>query len=184
MSERQKMLNGLPYDAGSAELVELRKAAQLLIRLYNQTVIGDEQRESLLTDLLGAWNGAVICPPFHADYGANIYFGPGCFVNFGGVMLDVCEIRLGARVQIGPNVQLLTADHPRQAAARATGVEWGRPIVIGDDVWIGGGAIILPGVTIGAGAIVGAGAVVTRDVASGVTVAGNPARQLQSGQTA
>jgi maltose O-acetyltransferase len=177
-TEREKMRAGAPYDPGDAELVALRKTAQRLMRDYNATVYGDEGRGELLTALLGSWNGAVIRPPFHVDYGCNIHFGPGCFVNYGAVVLDVCDVRIGARTQIGPYVQILTADHPRTPEARATGAEWGRPITIGADVWIGGGAILCPGVTIGDGAIIGAGAVVTRDVLAGVTVAGNPARPL------
>ena len=175
---RRAMLAGLPYDPEDAELTALRRRAQALMRAYNATIDGEDR--SLLSDLLGTWNGAVIRPPFHVDYGVHIHFGPGCFLNYGCVFLDVAEIRLGARVQVGPMVQVLTADHPREAHRRAAGEESGRPVAIGDDVWIGAGALILPGVTIGAGAIVGAGAgaVVTRDVAAGATVAGNPARPI------
>jgi maltose O-acetyltransferase len=176
LSERDKMLSGAPYDPGCAELVSIRKRAQALMRSYNQTILGDADRPVLMQELLGTWNGAVIRPPFYADYGVNIHFGPGCFANFNLVVLDVCEVRIGARTQIGPNVQILTADHPRDAASRAKGIEWGCPISIGEDVWIGGGAIILPGVTIGDGAIIAAGAVVTRDVPAGATAKGNPAR--------
>jgi maltose O-acetyltransferase len=100
------------------------------------------------------------------------------FLNFGCILLDVCPIRIGDKTQIGPHVQLLAADHPRDAAARDAGLENGRPVTIGRNVWIGGGALILPGVTVGDDAIVGAGAVVTRDVPAGATVAGNPARPL------
>ena len=171
------MLAGDLYDPGDPELVAMRKAAQQRMRDYNATVYGEDAvRAEILGEMLGSWNGAVIRPPFFVDYGVHIHFGPGCFVNYGCVMLDVCEIRIGARAQIGPAVQLLSADHPREAAARGTGLENGRPIVLGADVWIGGGAIVLPGVTVGEGAIVGAGAVVTRDVAPGATVMGNPAR--------
>ncbi|NBB97559.1 MAG: sugar O-acetyltransferase [Alphaproteobacteria bacterium] len=170
------MLAGTPYDAGCLELVALRTRAQGLMRDYNQTILGDPQRSDILTELLGTWNGAVIRAPLHVDYGMNIHFGPGCFANFNLVVLDVAEVRIGARTQIGPNVQILTADHPRDATDRATGAEWGRPVTIGADVWIGGGAIILPGVTVDDGAIIAAGAVVTRDVPAGATVMGNPAR--------
>ena len=142
------------------------------------TIDGDDR--GILSDLLGSWNGAVIRPPFYVDYGLHIHFGPGCFLNYGCVFLDVAEIRLGARVQVGPMAQVLTADHPREAHRRAAGEESGRPVTIGDDVWIGGGALVLPGVTIGAGAIIGAGAVVTRDVPARTTVAGNPARPIAS----
>ena len=176
LSERDKMLNGAPYDAGCPDLVASRKGAQVLMRDYNRTILGDPERADILQALLGTWSGAVIRAPFHVDYGMNIHFGPGCFANYNLVVLDVAEVRIGARTQIGPNVQILTADHPRDAEMRATGAEWGRPVTIGTDVWVGGGAIILPGVTVGDGAIIAAGAVVTRDVAAGATVMGNPAR--------
>lgn len=179
LSMRERMLAGAPYDPGCPDLVALRQRAQGLMRDYNQTIMGDGARTDILTALLGTWNGAVIRAPFHVDYGAHIHFGPGVFVNFNCVILDVCPVHIGARSQIGPNVQILTADHPRDAASRADGAEWGRPITIGADVWIGGGAILVPGVTVGDGAIIGAGAVVTRDVPSGRTVAGNPARMLE-----
>ena len=119
---------------------------------------------------------AVIRPPFHCDYGYNINIGDGVFLNFNCVILDVVEVVIGDRTQIGPATQIYAADHPRDAETRRTGLEFGRPVRIGSDVWIGGGAIILPGVTIGDGAVIGAGSVVTRDVAAGQTVAGNPAR--------
>ena len=178
--ERARMLAGALYRPGDADLVALRRRAQRLMRDYNATTYGDDAaRAALLTALLGSWNNAVIRPPFHVDYGAHIHFGPGCFVNYGCVMLDVCEIRIGAGTQIGPNVQILAADHPRAAESRAAGLELGRPVTVGENAWIGGGAILLPGVTVGRDAIVGAGAVVTRDVAPGTTVAGNPARPLR-----
>ncbi len=120
--------------------------------------------------------GAVIRPPFHCDYGYNIHLADGVFLNFNCVILDVVEVSIGERTQVGPAVQIYAADHPRDAETRRTGVEFGRPVRIGADAWIGGGAIILPGVTIGDGAVIGAGSVVTRDVAPGETVTGNPAR--------
>lgn len=169
------MLDGLPYDPSVPELVALRRRAQAIIA-RRSGIEGDPDDEALLADLLGTWNRAVIRAPFGVDYGLHIHFGPGCFVNYNCVFLDVAEIRIGARVQIGSGVQILTADHPRDAARRAAGEESGHPITIGDDVWIGAGALILPGITVGTGAIVGAGAVVTRDVAPGATVVGNPAR--------
>jgi len=113
---------------------------------------------------------------FHCDYGFNISLGAGVFLNFNCVILDVVEVTIADRTQIGPGVQILTADHPRDAATRRSGLEFGRPIRIGRNVWIGGGAIILPGVSIGDNAVIGAGSVVTRDVPAGVTAFGNPAR--------
>lgn len=179
MTELQKMRSGAPYRPGDPELVAMRKRAQRLMRDYNFTLYGEEKvRAKIMAELFGRPVNAVIRPPFHVDYGTEIRFGDGVFINYGCVVLDVARVTIGDRVQIGPYVQILTADHPREAEARAAGAEWGRPITIGSDAWIGGGAILLPGVTIGAGAIVAAGAVVTRDVAPGVTVAGNPARAL------
>jgi maltose O-acetyltransferase len=179
MTELEKMRAGDPYRAGDRELVAMRKRAQRLMRDYNHTVYGDDAvRSKILAELFGRPVSAVIRPPFHVDYGTEIRFGEDVFLNYGCVVLDVARVTIGDRVQIGPYVQILTADHPRDAAERATGAEWGRPISIGADAWIGGGAILLPGVTIGDGAIVAAGAVVTRDVAPGTTVGGNPARLL------
>ena len=122
---------------------------------------------------------AVIRPPFHCDYGFNIHLGADAFLNFNCVILDVVEVRIGAGTQIGPAVQIYAADHPRDAETRRTGLEFGCPVRIGEHVWIGGGAIVLPGVSIGDGAVIGAGSVVTRDVPAGATVMGNPARQLR-----
>ena len=172
---RRAMLAGLPYDAGHPELLALRQRAQRLI-LRRTGIERDKDDQAILSELLGTRNGAVIRAPFFVDYGLHIHFGPGCFVNYNCVFLDVAEIRIGARVQIGPGVQLLTADHPRETGRRATGEESGRPITIGDDVWIGGAALVMPGITVGNGAIIGSGAVVTRDVPDSATVVGNPAR--------
>ncbi len=179
-SERDRMLAGELYDPDEPGLVAIRLRAQSLMRDYNATVYGEaETRAAILTELLGTWNGAVIRAPFYVDYGRHIHFGTGVFLNYGVVILDVCEVRIGARTQIGPMAQLLAADHPRGHEARAKGLENGRPVTIGADCWIGAGALVLPGVTVGDGATVGAGAVVTRDVAPGATVAGNPARPLR-----
>ncbi|MDJ0994261.1 MAG: sugar O-acetyltransferase [Dinoroseobacter sp.] len=176
----EDMRAGLPYDPGDPDLVARRKRAQRLMQAYNHTVYGDDtQRAKILGELLGGFgSGCALRTPLHVDYGSNIFLGDGVFLNYGCTLLDVCDIRIGDRTQIGPYVQILTADHPRDAAARAAGTENGAPVVIGQDVWIGGGAIILPGKTIGNGAVVGAGAVVTRDVDPGQTVVGNPARPI------
>ena len=175
----EKMIAGAHYSPGDPELVAARKKAQLLMRDYNATVYGDdEKRDALLNDMLGTYSQAVIRPPFYVDYGSNIHLQRGVFLNYGCVFLDVCPIQIGKDTQIGPAVQVLTADHPRAPEIRAAGLEFGKPITIGANVWIGGGALILPGVTVGDHAIIGAGAVVTRDVAAGTTVGGNPARPL------
>ena len=178
-TEKQKMLAGELYVATGEELAaDGRRVAEWMDR-YNASIARTQQDyASLLRELLASvGEGAYIRPPFHCDYGYNISLGAGVFLNFNCIILDVVKVAIGDRTQIGPGVQILTADHPRDPAQRRAGLEFGRPIVIGADVWIGGGAIVLPGVTIGDGAIVGAGAVVTRDVAAGATVVGNPARE-------
>ena len=176
-TEKQKMIAGALYRV-DAELAAEQLRAERLLKGYNATTAADrEQRAVLLAALLGAvGEGSVIRPPFFCDYGTNIRIGRGCFVNFGCVLLDVAPITLGDACQIGPLVQILTADHPRDATQRRKGLESGKAIAIGANVWIGGGAILLPGVTIGENAIIGAGSVVTRDVPAGATVSGNPAR--------
>jgi maltose O-acetyltransferase len=128
--------------------------------------------------------GAIIRPPFFCDYGFNIRLGANVFLNFNCVILDVVEVTIGEGTQIGPAVQIYTADHPRDPSQRRDGLEYGRPVRIGRNVWIGGGGIILPGVAVGDDAVIGAGSVVTRDVPKGATVAGNPARLLASGSAA
>jgi maltose O-acetyltransferase len=177
-TEKQKMLAGERYHAGDAELAGDRGAAAAWMVRYNASLaLASAERRALLRELLGhVGDGAAIRPPFHCDYGYNIRLGTDVFFNFSCVILDVVSVEIGDGTQIGPMVQLLTADHPRDPAERKSGVEFGRPIVIGQNVWIGGGAIILPGVTVGDDAVIGAGAVVTRNVPSGVTVVGNPAR--------
>ncbi|MEO1639289.1 MAG: sugar O-acetyltransferase [Pseudomonadota bacterium] len=177
LTEKEKMVAGELYQPGDSELVAARKRAQKLMSSYNETIYGqDAARQRLLSGMLGAYNGAVIRAPFYMDYGTNIHLSSGVFVNYGCVFLDVCPIKIGKDTQIGPGVQILTADHPRDPKVRAMGLEFGKPITIGANVWIGGGALILPGVTIGDSAIIGAGAVVTRDVPAGATAVGNPAR--------
>ncbi|KQM77595.1 maltose acetyltransferase [Sphingomonas sp. Leaf22] len=178
LSNKQKMIAGDLYDAGDPELVADCAAAGRWMERYNATLAMDPaERLAILRDGLGAvGDGVNIRPPFHIDYGYNITLGDGVFLNFGCVILDVCAVTIGAKTQIGPGVQILTADHPRDPAVRAQMLEYGQPIVIGANVWIGGGALLLPGITVGDDAIIGAGSVVTRDVPAGATVAGNPAR--------
>jgi maltose O-acetyltransferase len=177
-SEKQKMLAGELYHANDPELEADRSAAAGWMVRYNAALsASDAERLSLLRERLAeVGDGAVIRPPFHCDYGYNIRIGPGVFFNFNCVVLDVVAVTIGARTQIGPAVQIYTADHPRDPSLRRTGAELGHPIQIGRDVWIGGGAIILPGVTIGDDAVIGAGSVVTRDVPAGFIARGNPAR--------
>lgn len=178
MSERQKMISGLPYDPADPELQADQSAAKQWMASYNAALASTPaDRRDLLRQRMGeVGEGAVVRPPFHCDYGYNIRLGRGVFLNFNCIILDVCEVTIGDQTQIGPGVQILTADHPRDPAERKAGMEFGRPIMIGRNVWIGGGALILPGVVIGDDAIIGAGAVVTRDVPTGATAMGNPAR--------
>jgi maltose O-acetyltransferase len=177
-SEKDKMLAGELYDAGDPELQADLAASHRWLARYNAALAeGPARWHALLKERLAAvGEGAIIRPPFHCDYGFNIHLGAGAFLNFNCVILDVVEVRIGDRTQIGPNVQILAADHPRDPVERSTGRESGRPVRIGRNVWIGAGAIILPGISIGDDALVGAGSVVTRDVAAGATVVGNPAR--------
>ena len=178
MSERQKMISGLPYDPGDPELQADQTAAKQWMARYNAAMAASPtERRDLLRQKMGeVGEGAIIRPPFYCDYGYNVRLGRGVFMNFNCVVLDVCEVEIGDQTQIGPGVQILTADHPRDPAQRAEGIEFGRSVTIGRNVWIGGGAIILPGVTIGDDAVIGAGSVVTRDVPEGATAVGNPAR--------
>ncbi len=180
-TEKQKMLAGALYRPGDAEIQADQATTKAWLVRYNAaSAASASERRRLLAERLGvASEGSVIRPPFHCDYGYNITLGRDAFLNFGCVILDVVGVEIGEGVQIGPAVQLYTADHPRDPARRREGLEFGRPISIGPFAWIGGGAIILPGVTIGADAVIGAGSVVTRDVPPGATVAGNPARILR-----
>lgn len=177
-SEKDKMLAGERYDASDAELQADAAAAAAWMARYNATLaMPAEERHALLAERFAAVGpGCVIRPPFHCDYGFNISLGAGVFLNFNCVILDVVAVTIGDKTQIGPGAQILTADHPRDAAERRSGLEFGRPVTIGRNVWIGGGALILPGVRIGDDAIIGAGSVVTRDVPAGATALGNPAR--------
>jgi maltose O-acetyltransferase len=179
-TQKQKMLAGDLYDAGDPEIqADLAATREWLVRYNASLGATSEERHRLLVERFGAvGQGTGIRPPFHCDYGFNIRVGDGVFLNFNCVILDVVEVTIGDKTQIAPGVQILTADHPRSPEVRASGLEFGRPIHIGRNVWIGGGAIILPGVTIGDDALIGAGSVVTRDVPAGATVVGNPARVL------
>jgi maltose O-acetyltransferase len=177
-SEKDKMLAGELYDANTPEMqAELAATHRWLARYNTALDMGPAERRKLLVERFAAvGEGAVIRPPFHCDYGFNIRLGAGVFLNFNCVILDVVEVTIGDRTQIGPGVQILAADHPRDAAGRASGLEFGRPVRIGRNVWIGAAAIILPGVSIGNDGLIGAGSVVTRDVPDGATAFGNPAR--------
>ena len=180
-SEKAKMLAGALYDAADPELVASRRRAQRRLARYNATGPDDlEVRATLLRDLFGAvGDGADIQPRFSCDYGCNIRLGERAFINYNCVFLDCAPIEIGDDLQMAPAVQLYTATHPLDRATRAAGLEYARPIRIGDGVWIGGGVIVLPGITIGNGCVVGAGSVVTRDLPPGSLAVGNPARIIR-----
>ncbi|MGX4640230.1 sugar O-acetyltransferase [Massilia sp. SYSU DXS3249] len=177
-SEKEKMLAGELFHPSSPELqADLAACAAWLAR-YN-AAMGEEAEawQVILAERIGAaGEGAIVRPPFYCDYGFHIHLGSNVFLNYNCVILDGGRVTIGDDTRIGPAVQIYTADHPRDPEVRRSGLESGLPVSIGRNVWIGGGAIILPGVTIGDDAIVGAGSVVTRDVPAGSTVVGNPAR--------
>lgn len=181
-TEKAKMLAGELYRSADPELVTDIRRAQRLLAQYNATLEEEtDKRAALLGDLLGSCgDGAVIKPVFACDYGYNIRLGRNAFINYHCVFLDCAPIEVGDNLQMGPAVQLYTAEHPLEVERRRSGLEYARPIRIGDDVWIGGGAIILAGVTIGDGSVVGAGSVVVRDVPPGRVVVGNPARVVRT----
>ena len=180
MTEREKMLAGDRYDPFDPELVEGRERARDLCQALNATRDAQaDERRRILRDLFGAGGDSVwMQPPFFCDYGRNIELGTRVFFNFNCVVLDVCRVRIGDYTLFGPAVQIYTAMHPFNAEQRRR-EEFGKAVDIGADVWVGGGAIILPGVHIGSRAVIGAGSVVTRDVPEGAFAAGNPCRVIR-----
>ena len=191
MTEREKMLAGEFYDGSDQELLEMWHRGKNLVRKYNNT--DSEKREeklSILKELLGGFGYNLwITSPFYVDYGNNIFFGNNCEVNMNCTFLDDNKIIIGDNVLIAPNVQLYTAFHPLSAKERFGemkndgSVEFCKtqtaPIIIGNNVWIGGGAIVLPGVTIGDDVVIGAGSVVTKDIPDNVIAYGNPCRVVK-----
>jgi maltose O-acetyltransferase len=179
-TERERMLAGELYDAMDPELVAMRARARDLCQDLNATREAQpDERRQILRALFAAGGDSVwMQPPFYCDYGANIELGERVFFNFNCIVLDVCRVRIGSFTLFGPSVQIYTPMHPVNAAARR-GREFGKPIDIGADVWVGGGALILPGVRIGSRTIIGAGSVVTRDVPDDVFAAGNPCRVIR-----
>jgi len=173
------MLAGELYNAGDPELVAGRERAMQLCSELG-LARNDAQRREVLTALFGRESDIVVTPPFHCDYGTHIRLGRGVYFNAHCSVLDVAPVTLGDHVLIGPAVQLCTAGHPLDAALRRQGQEFGRPIVIEDDVWLGAGVIVCPGVRIGARSVVGAGSVVTRDLPPDVLALGNPCRVVRS----
>jgi maltose O-acetyltransferase len=176
------MLRGELYLADDPELIAGRARAQALLECFNVTPHAEsDERKRLLQELLGeVGESVVVMPTFRCDYGGNISIGSGTFVNYDCVMLDVARIKIGAACQLATRVQLLTAAHPIEADPRRDGWEFGKPITLGDNVWLGGGVIVCPGVTIGDNTVVGAGAVVIRDLPADVVAAGVPASVRRS----
>ena len=178
-TEKEKMLAGEKYNCLDPELEVIRQETRRLLRLYNLTEAAAE-RQTILHRLLGQiGQNSIIEPPFYCSYGQNIYLGDHVFLNVLCTILDGNEVHIGHHVMIGPGVQIYTAAHLLQAEARNQGWEVAKPIVIEDNVWLGGGVILLPGVRIGRNAVVGAGAVVPRSVPPNTVVAGNPARVIR-----
>ncbi len=179
-SEKDRMLAGELYDPLDPDLVQARNRARDLCQDLNGTRETDvDVRRRILIDLFGQGGDSVwMQPPFFCDYGSNILLGQRVFFNFNCVVLDVCQVTIGDFTLFGPAVQIYTATHPMNAELRRR-QEFAKPIRIGSDVWVGGGAILCPGVTIGSRCVIGAGSVVTRDIPDGVFAAGNPCRVIR-----
>lgn len=176
------MLAGDPYLADDPELRAERRRCRLLTERLNAASVADGAAiGEILRELLGAFGaGSYVTPPLRCDYGYNIAIGARTFVNYGAIVLDCAPVTIGDDVQIATSVQLLTATHPLDAAARRARWESAKPISIGDGAWLGGGVVVCPGVAVGAGAVIGAGSVVTRDVPAGVLAVGNPCRVVRA----
>lgn len=180
MTECDKMITGQLYDASHPDLVALRQQARQKMQIFNQELDAGKRSQLLKSWLGRTGQHCVIETGFACDYGVNIHVGENFFANFNCTFLDVCPITIGDHAMLGPNVQLLTPLHPLDAEERISGLEYGKPITIGDKVWIGGGAIILPGVTLGNNVVVAAGAVVTKSFPEdNIVLAGNPARIIK-----
>ncbi len=181
-TEKEKMLAGLYYLSGDKELVKERKNARSLLKYLNDSSDDEDYvaREGFIRQLLGAAGcSPYIEPPFYCDYGYNIRVGANFYANFNCTILDVCQVTMGDNVMLGPHVQIYTATHPLTHSQRINGIEYGKPVSIGNNVWIGGGSIINPGVSIGNNVVIGSGSVVTKDIPDNVLVAGNPARVIR-----
>ncbi|PIQ20766.1 MAG: maltose O-acetyltransferase [Cytophagales bacterium CG18_big_fil_WC_8_21_14_2_50_42_9] len=180
MTQKELMLSGQLYDAADAELTQDRLHARQLLYDYNHSRPDQtEKRKKLLAQLFRTDTSCYIEPSFQCDYGYNISFGENFYANFNCVILDVCPVTLGRNLFLAPNVQLYTATHPLDAQERISGKEYGKPITIGDNVWIGGSSVICPGVQIGHNVVVDAGSVVTKNLPDNVVAAGNPCRIIK-----
>jgi maltose O-acetyltransferase len=180
-TEKEKMLSAELYNPADPELLKDRINARMLTRLYNQTIETDEEkRTALLKELFGSTKKNIyIEPTFRCDYGYNIHVGENFYANFDCVFLDVCEIQIGDNCFIAPGVHIYTATHPLDPYERISGNEYGKPVTIGHNVWIGGRAVINPGVNIGNNVVIASGAVVTKNVPDNVVVGGNPAKIIK-----
>ena len=178
---KERMLNGAMYDPDDPELVADRERARGLTRQYNRTTPDErDERRRLLEALLGGvGDGCHVEPPFRCDYGYNTHVGEHTYVNVDCVVLDVCRVEVGRNCDVGPGVHIYAATHPLDAAERASGAEYGAPVTVGENVWLGGRAVLNPGVTVGDNAVVASGAVVTEDVPANVVVGGNPATVIR-----
>jgi maltose O-acetyltransferase len=181
-SEKEKMLAGELYNAADPELIAERKRARILIgHLNNSSTDEYGLREQILHELIGKFGtGVHIEPPFFCDYGYNIDLGDNVYLNFNCIILDVGPVTIGRNTLIGPGVHVYSATHPMDVHSRSQGLEYSKPVHIGNDVWIGGNVVICPGTTIGNGSVIGAGSVVTRDIPSGVFAAGNACRVIRN----
>lgn len=180
MTEREKLVAGELYRPLDPELVAMRERVRQLFVEFNQTGPDHERRKALLGQIFdGSEHTPFIEPPFYCDYGTSIKFGKNCFMNFDCVILDGAPVEIGDNFMAATKVQLITATHPLDPVERNSGLEYGKPIKIGNNCWLGAGVIILPGVTLGDNVVVGAGSVVTKDVPDNAVVVGNPARVLR-----
>jgi maltose O-acetyltransferase len=181
-SEKEKMLAGELYDPLDEQLVEERIRARKFLKALIDTSPDNEKliKETIKALMPNSGDGLYVQPPFYCDYGYNIETGKNVFFNFNCVVLDVMQVRIGDQCLFGPNVQIYTAMHPMNFEERAKGLEFAKPVMIGNDVWIGGSVVICPGVTIGDRSIIGAGSVVTKDIPSDVFAAGNPCKVIRT----
>ena len=181
MTEMEKMLAGKLYDHRDPELVAAHKRAIELMFAFNQTRPDEEEkRQEILRRLINSKSDFHVEPNFRCDYGFNIWVGDNFYANYDCTILDVCKVTIGNDVLLAPGVQILTATHPVDPAARLTQLECGKPVTIGNNVWIGGGAIICPGASVGDNCVIGAGSVVTKNIPADTVAVGNPARILRS----
>lgn len=182
MNQRERMLGGLPYKPCRDGLLELRRACRhKLFRFNNLPPDAEEDRDALLRSILGKCGTSVhIEGPFYCDYGFNIEVGERFFANYHLTVLDVAPVRIGDNVLCAPNVAIYTAGHPLHPVSRNSDYEYGAPVTIGDNVWLGGNVVINPGITVGNNVVIGSGSVVTHDIADNTLAAGNPCRPLRA----